>query len=107
MKTIYILFSGLFNFIFGGLFFFVALSWMMTFMYVAESFGWIIDPTLDEGLFVVFLILSIFLSAIYLPALIFVNKNLWTKLQMKKLNFITFIFIFFILGVLLVLYKRI
>lgn len=98
MKTLYVLISGLFNFIFGFLFFFVGASWLMTYIYIGESLGWIIDPTLDEGLLVVFMILSIVSSAIYFPTLIFVNKNFWTKLQMKKLNFITFMSIIFILG---------
>ena len=70
----------------------------MTFMYIAEPLGWIIDPTLDEGLLGAFMILSIAASVVYFPTLIFVNKLFWTKLQMEKLNFFTLISIFFILG---------
>jgi len=86
----YLWFAGLFNFVLGCLSFFVLALWFMSFMYIAEAFGWIIDPTLDEGLLLVFLFLSIVASGIYFPVLISINIKLWKKVNIRNLNYILF-----------------
>ncbi|HHW37104.1 MAG TPA: hypothetical protein GXX18_07700 [Bacillales bacterium] len=98
MKLLNFLGVFLFNFIFGSLFFFIVAFCLMTFMYIAQAFDWILDPTLDEGGLVFFLILTLCASAIYFPILIFGNIYFKEKLQIKKLKFIAFISVIFLIG---------
>jgi hypothetical protein len=64
MRALYFLLTGLFNFIFGCLFFLIIFSWIMAFIYIADAFGWIPDPTLEPGvdMLLFFLFVAIVLS---------------------------------------------
>lgn len=88
----------LFNIICGCLFVFVIAPWIMTYIYMAEAFGIILDPTLYEGLFLVFLFIAIAVSITYFPILIFGNIYLNKKLQMGRKYFIILISIVFIVS---------
>jgi len=94
----YLWLAGLINFLLGALSFFVLALWIMSFIYIAEAFGWIIDPTLDDGLLLLFLFLAIIISGIYFPILIFTNINLWKRVNMKKLHYLLFTSIILLFG---------
>ena len=83
-------FSGLLNFIFGCLLFFVLSLWFMSFIYIAEISGLIVDPTLDEGLLPLFLILSSGASLICLPIFVFFNTKLWNKVHLNRVKYTLF-----------------
>lgn len=83
-------FAGIFNFVSGILSFFLVFLWIMSYIYIAEAFGWIIDPTLDEGLLFVFLVPAIISSGIFFPILISNNIKFWKKINIKKLHYILF-----------------
>lgn len=101
MKTLYILMAGLFNFVFGFLLYFVFILWFMSFLYIADAFGWVIDPTLDEGLLLFFLLLAITASGIYFPILILVNSFFRKKIDIKKLHYVLLNSSILIIGLLL------
>jgi hypothetical protein len=83
-------FSGLLNFIFGCLLFFVLSLWLMSFIYMAEISGWIVDPTLDEGLLPIFLFLSSGASLICLPLFVLFNTKLWNKVHLNRVKYAMF-----------------
>lgn len=97
MKAIYIL-SGLFNFIFGCLFFYIFLLWMMGFLYIANGLNWIMDPTLDEGLLLPLLFITFVASVLYFPILIYANSQFSKKVGLNKARYIIFTMIIFSLG---------
>ncbi len=94
----YYCFIAFFNFILGYILFYVLIPWVINFIYIAKSFGWIIDPTLDDGLLLPFLILGTFTSGLYFFILISINIILWKKVSMKKSQYVFFILVLFILG---------
>ncbi|WP_405027681.1 hypothetical protein [Lentibacillus songyuanensis] len=59
--------AGLFNFIFGCFIFLRIFSWPMSLLYIADAFGWVLDPTLEPGveMLFIFLFLAIILCIIY------------------------------------------
>lgn len=83
----YYCYAGLFNYISGCLLFFVLSLWLMSFIYIAEALGWIMDPTLDEGLLSIFLILALTVSLIYFPALIVTNMKLSRKISLGDIQY--------------------
>lgn len=83
-------FSGLLNFMFGCLLFFVLSLWFMSFIYMAEISGWIADSTLDEGLLPLFLILSSGASLVCFPIFVFFNTMLWNKIHLNRVKYALF-----------------
>ncbi|MPW27222.1 hypothetical protein GC105_15745 [Alkalibaculum sp. M08DMB] len=86
------------NLVLGALSFFVLALLIMSFIYIADALSWIIDPTLDEGILLLLLILSITISGIYFLILIFTNINLLKKIDMKKSHYIIFTLVILIFG---------
>lgn len=82
--------SGVVNLLLGFSLIFVIGPWFMTVMYVGDAFGWIVDPTLDEGLLLPFLLLALAASGIYLPALVLANTSLRRKLDASRVRYFLF-----------------
>lgn len=83
----YYWYAGLLNFISGCLLFFVLSLWLMSFIYIADALGWIMDPTLDEGLLSIFLILALSVSFLYFPVLILTNMKLSRKVNLNDIHY--------------------
>jgi hypothetical protein len=71
---------------------------VLLYLYVAEALGRTLDPTLDEGLLIPVLFITISASVVYFSIIVLTNLYIWKKTQMKKIFFILIIFLSFSLG---------
>ena len=94
----YYCYVGLLNFISGCLLFFVLSLWLMSFIYIADALGWILDPTLDEGLLSIFLMLALSASLLYFPVLILTNMKLSRKVNLSDIYYALLAVTLLILG---------
>jgi hypothetical protein len=92
--------TAVFNFLFGYLFQYIFVLYVILYLYIAEALGWNLDPTLEKGLLIPFLIATIVSSLIYVSTIMFTNKYLWKKSHLKKSYFLVIIIVIFSLGVL-------
>jgi hypothetical protein len=71
---------------------------VLLYLYIAEALGRTLDPTLDEGLLIPVLIITIAASVVYFSIMILTNIYIWKKTPIKKFYFILIIFLSFLLG---------
>lgn len=84
MKPLAVSLAILFNLLLGWLMIFLLVLWMMCFLYIAEEFGYTLDPTLDEGLLPVFLVIALFASVLYGLLAVIGNRFLLKRTGLSK-----------------------
>jgi len=72
---------------------------VLLYLYVAEALGRTLDPTLDEGLLIPVLFITIAASVVYCSIIVLTNKYIWKKTKIKKFYFILIIFLSFSFGI--------
>lgn len=93
------LFTG-FNFIYGYLLQYILILYVLLYLYIAEAFSKTLDPSLDEGLLLPVLIGTIVVSLVYFSAIIYSNRFIWKRTQIKKIYFMVIVLVMFTTGIL-------
>ncbi|ANC77331.1 hypothetical protein ABE65_011160 [Fictibacillus phosphorivorans] len=94
-------FTIVFNLIFGYLFHYLFILFVLLYLYIAEALGWSLDPTLEEGLLIPVLFLTIVISIIYFSIIVLTNVCVWKKTKIKKIHFLFIIILTFSAGFIL------
>ncbi|WP_369734618.1 hypothetical protein [Metabacillus sp. JX24] len=87
------------NFLFGSVFQYMFVLFVILFLYVSEALGYTLDPTLEKGLLIPFLFITAAAGFVYFSAVILTNMYYRKKIKLKKTHFLLLTFLFFSSGV--------
>jgi len=89
----------LLNLLFGSVFFLVLILWIFGLSFTAQDLGIIlVDPSLDSGTGLPFLLIAILGTFLYFPIPFFYNRSIYKKLLISKTKFYSLFITAFTVG---------